>query len=415
MTGSSFIIKTHIFEAQHIRHYPGATRNGDADVFRLEAKQYIARSNQQPRDGDVTIIGFHACGFVKELYEPLWEDLLTSLEGHGVGIRSIWIADANNIGASGVLNEKVLGDDPSHSDYARDVLHMTNVFREHMVQPIVGIGHSIGAAIMIELSRMHPRLFASLIMLDPLVGRDALIMGAKMIYVNSVKPDLFPSRSVAAKRLRKPFGKWDARTFKLWMEYGLRDTPTLLYPKPGKVTFRTTKANEVWSYAIPQFDEPNEDGTNTASSRIKYPDAPPEMRPFYQPINDEAYLALPRLRPDVLYLFPDTSALSEDLQADLLARTGTATGGSGGFKEGRVSKAVITNAGHLFPYEKPTECAQEIAKWLQQNLKAWRERVDYEKNHRDNKSTPDRLRLSDEWIKRAKEFSTQKTVPKLKL
>lgn len=179
--------------------------------------------------------------------------------------------------------------------------------------------------------------------------------------------------------------------------------------------FRTTSANEVWSYAIPQFDEPNQDGSSSLSSRINYPDAPPEMRPFYQPISDEAHLALPQLRPDVLYLFPDSSQITEGLQNIMLARTGTAIGGSGGIKEGRVSKTTIKDAGHLFPFEKPAECAQEIAKWLGNDLKAWRERVDYAKKHRDDKSTADRLRLSEEWIKRAKEGSKQKTLPKLKL
>lgn len=48
---------------------------------------------------------------LQELYEPLWDDLYHKLKVKGVNIRSIWIADAAHQGASGVLNEKKLGDD----------------------------------------------------------------------------------------------------------------------------------------------------------------------------------------------------------------------------------------------------------------------------------------------------------------
>lgn len=47
----------------------------------------------------------------QELYEPLWEDLLARSKQDGFRIRSIWIADAANQGASGTINELNLGND----------------------------------------------------------------------------------------------------------------------------------------------------------------------------------------------------------------------------------------------------------------------------------------------------------------
>lgn len=41
---------------------------------------------------------------MQELYEPLWEDLQQLLAERGRRIRSIWIADTSNQGASGLLN-----------------------------------------------------------------------------------------------------------------------------------------------------------------------------------------------------------------------------------------------------------------------------------------------------------------------
>lgn len=47
----------------------------------------------------------------QELYEPLWDELHKRAAKSGIRIRSIWIADMWNQGQSGVLNEKILGND----------------------------------------------------------------------------------------------------------------------------------------------------------------------------------------------------------------------------------------------------------------------------------------------------------------
>lgn len=48
---------------------------------------------------------------LKELYEPLWDEVLKRAEAAGFSIRAIWIADVAQQGASGVLNEGKLGND----------------------------------------------------------------------------------------------------------------------------------------------------------------------------------------------------------------------------------------------------------------------------------------------------------------
>jgi hypothetical protein len=45
------------------------------------------------------------------MYEPLWEDIHARSQSNGFRIRSIWIADLAQEGASGVLNERLLGND----------------------------------------------------------------------------------------------------------------------------------------------------------------------------------------------------------------------------------------------------------------------------------------------------------------
>jgi hypothetical protein len=126
--GSPFNITEHLIDGQYIREYPRATATPDASL-KLCIKQYTPVDNPNPQSGDVTIVATHGTGVPKvfppiyalegsniyvatqELYEPLWEELSARSKEDGVRIRSIWIADAANQGASGVVNEQNLGND----------------------------------------------------------------------------------------------------------------------------------------------------------------------------------------------------------------------------------------------------------------------------------------------------------------
>lgn len=173
---TNFSVITHTFPGQHIRHYAGGTRNGDEDVQYLEVKQYTPLTNPNPSKGDITIIGTCAVSFPKEMYEPQWEALLSHFNRHGLRIRSIWAVDKSDHGGSGILNENTQGDDPSFSDFARDMLCMVNQFRDQMTLPVVGFGHSMGATALLELSLLHPRLFSSLVLIDPIIGTSMCVM-----------------------------------------------------------------------------------------------------------------------------------------------------------------------------------------------------------------------------------------------
>lgn len=143
---SHYRIVEHKIPCQHIREYPRALAHSQEDVLYLAVKQYIPVENPDPQPGDITIIGAHANGFPKELYEPLWDELIGVSKDHGFRIRSIWMADVAQQGQSGVLNEELLGNDPAWWDHSRDLLHLINTKREEMPRPIIGVGHSMGGA-----------------------------------------------------------------------------------------------------------------------------------------------------------------------------------------------------------------------------------------------------------------------------
>lgn len=108
---SVFNVTVHVIPAAYIREYPQATANSQDDTLQLHVKQYTPKDNANPQKGDVSVIGSHANGFPKELYEPLWVELYHSLKQQGIRIRSIWAIDAAWQGQSGLLNRDKLGND----------------------------------------------------------------------------------------------------------------------------------------------------------------------------------------------------------------------------------------------------------------------------------------------------------------
>jgi hypothetical protein len=108
MSSALFKLTEHTVPCQHIRQYSNATLHSQEEKLHLAVKQYTPLNNPNPQPGDLTIIAAHANGFPKELYEPLWDELL---KRSNIRIRNIWISDVAHQGWSGVLNEDKLGND----------------------------------------------------------------------------------------------------------------------------------------------------------------------------------------------------------------------------------------------------------------------------------------------------------------
>ena len=110
MSNPKFAVKPHSIEGQHVREYSRGLANGWATP-RIQVKQYVPVSNPHPLPRNVTIVAAGVNGFIKEFYEPLFEDLSTELEQHGLQIRSIWIVDMYVLGSSAIENGTARGND----------------------------------------------------------------------------------------------------------------------------------------------------------------------------------------------------------------------------------------------------------------------------------------------------------------
>lgn len=283
-------------------------------------------------------------------------------------------------------------------------------------RPLVGIGHSFGGAALVNLSLSSPRLFSSLVLLDPVISKFSSTPGAISLSpaaLSVYRRDTWPSRADAIKSFdRSPFYRaWDDRVLKLWTEYGIR--PTDEDQPDGEVTLATTKHQEVFTYLRPSWAAFNSKGVELVN-RAAAPDIDPLIMhdtpsgeplnvtwPFYRPEPMSTLARLPNLRPPTLYVFGLKSNLSPaELIEQKLEMTGAGVGGSGGAKAGRVKGVEGAENGHLIPLESPHFCAREAAHWIKTELdRWWVEEREYEEWTR--KPLAEKSTISEEYKKYA--------------
>lgn len=261
---------------------------------------------------------------------------------------------------------------------------------------------------------MHPRLFVSLVLIDPVIEQGLSVnpeIGKRpttdfgVATASTHRRDIWPSRKEAAEAFTKNafYRKWDKRVLDLWIEFGLRDIPTALYPtnttgEQQPVTLATTKHQEVWTFLRPNYDG-YEVGVHPRHNRSTHPDidpSSPAIYPFYRPESRATFKRLPALRPPVLFIMGELSTVSNGTaQRDKVKVTGTGVGGSGGSTEGKVKDIVLPGIGHLIPMEATGTTAVETALWLNQVLQRWRVE---EEALRKSRGDAENLKVDESWL-----------------
>ncbi|KAF7924912.1 hypothetical protein EAE99_006389 [Botrytis elliptica] len=419
-----FEIKEHKVESCHIREYAGSTINQE-EILHLHVKQYTPLDNFKASsitENAVTIIATHGAGIPKELYEPLWDDLYEQLNERGVAIRGIWVADAAGLGLSGLIDEGKLSNDYSWMDHSRDLLLMINQFRKEMPRPIVGIGHSFGGCQITNLAYLHPRLFTTLILMDPVIQLSPPPMGFGTDMLGGVnyttyRQDIWPNRKAAAESQAKVSKNWDPRVLNQMIKFGYRDLPTTLYPDlpsdadsaDPPVTLTTNKYQDAFVQLRENFSARQPDG-RIKINHITHADMDPlaAFVPLYRPEPRSTFYRLPSLRPSVLWLVGEKTYLRLDEMREGIKVTGTGVGGSGGIPDGRVKEIVMSKQGHLFPFEATSQTAKECSEWLAAELETFRETEKQWRESRKHMTVRDHMVPSQKWLQVVKRPSRQK-------
>ncbi|KAJ5118063.1 hypothetical protein N7526_011086 [Penicillium atrosanguineum] len=357
-----FHITKHVIDAQYVRDSPRATATLNP-TLKLCVKKYTPIDNPQPQPGDVSIVATHGTSLLKELYEPLWEELLACSKGKGFRIRAIWIADSTN--------------QASWFDHGRDLIQMINHFRDDMPQPIMGVGHSLGATQLIFASIYHPRLFTSLVLIEPYVKNNPIAgNGPEMLAKATFRRDQWPFRKEACTKARHAFKNWDPRVFARWTEFGYRDLPTAIYPtptEPGAVTLTTTKHQETMMYTYMNYRKQTPvvmPGEVLDKEIIKA--LPERQMTRAEPIL--AFKMVPHLAPSVCYISGSKSPLYKDGSHTKAAKvTGTEYGGNGGLESGQVRHEVMEGCNHNVPLESVAATSRILGAWIQREVRMWKD------------------------------------------
>lgn len=316
-------------------------------------------------------------------------------------------------GSSYVLNEQKLADGISWDDHARDILHLVNSHRDQMVPPIIGIGHSMGAAQLAHLCKLHPRLFHSVALLDPWFS----------LMCRAQTPDQLWQRSAARRQVFNDiesarvtyekiplFKTWDTRCFERFMQTAFRELPTMLNPEgsgvvpssPAIMIFHTNRRVNV--DAVNMKPE-----TASRIDRLAYPDLVydfPVDWPYCMPHAVNSAQILPNLRARALFLYGDKgSVIHPAWRRWILETTGVDSGGSGGTRLGCVEDDLI-RGGHFFPFENPRGTAERLAVWLSKEQSTWwTEKSVLDKRYRHGDSAERRQKFPPNFKEIAKAWS----------
>ncbi|RAK77587.1 uncharacterized protein BO72DRAFT_468264 [Aspergillus fijiensis CBS 313.89] len=363
MNSQSRIIE-HTIPCSFICEYHHAVKTDKP--LQLAIKKYIPLNNISPSQNGISIIAGHANGIPKGK------------------IKAIWFADCSNQGASGVLNEDNLGDD-RETNFHIHLLGMVNHFSDQIEPPIVGVAHSFSRSQFVHLSIMHPRVFHSLIFLEPMIQVESPsnLGGRSPALWDSTRPDLWSSRHEAERYIRSdPFWRrWDSRVVDRYIQYGLCALPTALYPlhAPGRpllpeaVTLTTTRAQEAWTYlrlnATPEIDSDDKSGSLTRTECFLGPDLSLSAKEGDNnnrnyvtvcPWSCIAFELLPYVRPPVFLIY--------------------------GEKSRQVRAEVLLGTSHMAPLEMVQDTACLMSGWLDVQLNAYREELEFWMRHDSKKS-----------------------------
>lgn len=421
-----FEIISHLIPVTPFREYPHAIIDEQKGI-RLSVKQYIplvaitpSSSTQDP----ITIIVTGGVGFIKEIYEPFFTELLCRTNKSNVSIRSIWMADMFNMGESAIANHENLGCDATWIDHSRDLWSMINHFHAQMPKPIIGLGHSFGCNQILCLSSWHPTLFHSLAFIepgiDPNYGRQ---VGIQMVYRALQRKESWSTREEAEVRIVKAQGAdaWSEKALARLKVYGVvqrgikskASSFALTTPKNQIVSlvFRHNPGNV--GYGPGGLEEV------TLAQREIVPDSDPADRhrgPFYRPEMQFEWDLLPKTRPWVLYVNGGNSPhFGDPIVRDHRARiTGTGVGGNGGMRLGAVKQVVIEDGEHTMPFDRSLETlADHVGSWLVTESRRWTDGPRKRRIEWQAKSLEEKQSVSKEFVDAVSSIMRQKRSEKL--
>ena len=190
-------------------------------------------SYQVERFGDgPTVVMVHATGFCKEVWAPVAAEAATA----GAGFTAVMM-DQRAHGESGAPPPPF-----DWWDLGRDVLTVLDAVQSG---PVVGLGHSSGAASLVMAELTSPGGFDSLVLIEPIILPPPFRRAEhRLAQMARKRRASFGSRAEALRNFstKSPFAAWDHRALDAYVEGGLKKT------SEGGYVLRCSPDNEAEFY-----------------------------------------------------------------------------------------------------------------------------------------------------------------------
>jgi pimeloyl-ACP methyl ester carboxylesterase len=134
----------------------------------------------------------HANGYPPECYTPLFEHLQNQYHVFGMKLRPLWEGQNKD-------------DFQDWHPYSDDLLRFLS---DHTVDPIIGVGHSIGGIVTLRAALRNPQKFRTLILIDPVLFVPSFLVGWNFIRAIGLGEKTHPLIP-AARRRRREFSDLD--------------------------------------------------------------------------------------------------------------------------------------------------------------------------------------------------------------
>lgn len=277
-------------------------------------------------------------------------------------------------------------------DWSRDILHFITHFRDEIKPPIIGIGHSMGASVLVNLATIHTSLFTSLVLTEAMVRRVPSPPGGQsfflMAYAAALRQEHWPSREEAERYLRgrKAYRTWDPRVVDLYVRHGLQNQAGQYPLEPSQagqhhpssnVTLKTSATQEALGIARPAYPPNHLPLSSFEPSRLRHLELATglrrsELNAFYRPEALLSFRQLAPLTPSALFIYGEHATQRAEMQADVEAETGKGINGNGGIPAGAVKSVMISDSGHFVPFEKVASVAAEAGSWITDAVRRWK-------------------------------------------
>ncbi|MCI0550413.1 MAG: alpha/beta hydrolase [Anaerolineae bacterium] len=262
----------------------------------------------------------HANGYPFYCYEPLLDLLQTNYHVFGMLLRPLW-------------EDAKLEDVKDWHIFSDDLLHF---LADYNIDPVIGVGHSIGAIVTLRAALRDPGKFRALVLIEPVLFPHGRMISWNFIRAIGLGNRLHPRISGALKR-RRTFDDLDL----VFRGYRNRDV------------FRYMSDENLRIY-VEGITQPS---TNGSYELVFSPEW--EAHIYYTGLRDfDIWRDLPKLEVPTLFIRAAETDTFWEEAANLIKR-----------KQSKARVETVEKSTHLLPLEHPKEVFEMMQSFLSETLR----------------------------------------------